>query len=76
MRIFLGTHSYVILKEFDLQAKSSDAVRYFAMERTEAGTIAHATDDYSQLMPSPISEQLDRLYDLELTRAMGRKRRS
>ena len=75
VQIFLATHSYVILKEFDLQAEASDAVRYFAMERTEAGTVAHATDEYSQLMPNPISEQFDRLYDLELTRSTGRKRR-
>ncbi len=76
VQVFLATHSYVILKEFDLQAESSDAVRYFAMERTEGGTVAHATDDYSQLVPNPISEQFDRLYDLELTRATGRKRRA
>ena len=76
VQIFLATHSYVILKEFDLQAEASDAVRYFALETTENGTVAHATEDYAELMPNPIAEQFDRLYDLELTRATGRKRRA
>ena len=76
VQIFLATHSYVILKEFDLQAAASDAVRYFALETTENGTVARATDDYAELSPNPIAEQFDRLYDLELTRATGRKRRA
>lgn len=74
VQIFLATHSYVILKEFDLQARVADTVRYFALERSESGTVVHPTDDYSLLAPNPISEQFDRLYDLELTRATGRRR--
>ncbi|MBC8142342.1 MAG: ATP-binding protein, partial [Armatimonadetes bacterium] len=76
VQVFLATHSYVILKEFDLQAETTDAVRYFALEHTENGTVAHATDTYADLAPNPIAEQFDRLYDLELTRATGRKRRA
>ncbi len=76
VQIFLATHSYIILKELDLQAHPSDTVRYFGMERTENGTVAHATDDYSQLQPNPISDQFDSLYDRELDRSVGKRRRA
>ena len=73
VQVFLATHNYVILKEFDLQAEASDAVRYFALEATANGTVAHAAEDYTEIAPNAIAEQFDRLYDLELTRATGEK---
>lgn len=70
VQVFLATHSYVILKELDLQSEAIGAeVGYFAFERTENGTIVHRADSYAALHPNPISEQFDRLYDLELSRA-------
>jgi hypothetical protein len=75
VQIFVATHSYVILKEFDLQAKPDDSLRYFALERTENGTQVHPADNYADLSPNLIAEQFDRLYDMELTRATGRKRK-
>lgn len=76
VQVFLATHSYVILKELDLQSESiGEEVLYFAFERTENGTIIHQTDDYTQLSPNPISEQFNRLYDMELSRVTGKRRR-
>ena len=74
VQIFLATHSYVILKELDLQALAADDVRYFALESTPEGTTVEMTSDYAQLHPNPIAEQFDSLYDRELTRATGRRR--
>ena len=74
VQIFLSTHSYVILKEFDLQAREDDLVRYFALEASPDGTKVNATEDYTQLSPNPIAEQFDFVYDRELTRATGRPR--
>ena len=75
VQIFLATHSYVILKELDLQALAADDVRYFALESTPEGTTVEMTSDYAQLHPNPIAEQFDSLYDRELTRATGRRRK-
>jgi hypothetical protein len=75
IQVFLATHSYVILKELDLQATESDNVRYFGFERGEDGTTANATDDFTALNPNPILDQYDSLYDRELTRSTGRNRR-
>jgi ABC-type hemin transport system ATPase subunit len=70
VQVFLATHSFVILKELDLQSEAAGApVRYFAFAPTDNGTTIHAADDYALLHPNPISEQFDRLYDLELARA-------
>ncbi len=74
VQVFLATHSYVILKELDLQTRKGDSVRYFAFQRGEEGTTVNATDDFSLLKPNPILDQYDSLYDRELTRSTGRNR--
>lgn len=74
IQVFIATHSYVILKELDLQAGKEDNVRYFGFQKSEEGTTVNHTDDFALLEPNPILEQYDRLYDLELTRATGRNK--
>ncbi len=75
IQVFIATHSYVILKELDLQAGKADNVRYFGFHKSEEGTTVNHTDDFALLEPNPILEQYDRLYDMELTRSTGRNKR-
>ena len=74
VQVFLATHSYVILKEIDLQTRKEDTVRYFAFQGGEEGTTINATEDFALLTPNPMLEQYDSLYDRELTRSTGRNR--
>lgn len=74
VQIFLATHSYVILKELDLQASKKDNILYFGFQPGKEGTTVSSTDDFALLKPNPILEQYDSLYDRELTRATGRNR--
>jgi len=74
IQVFLATHSYVILKELDLQTRKGDAVRYFAFQPGAEGTTVNATNDFALLKPNPILDQYDSLYDRELTRSTGRNR--
>ena len=74
IQVFLATHSYIILKELDLQAQKEDAVRYFAFQPSADGTTISATEDFALLMPNPIMDQYASLYDRELTRSTGRSR--
>ena len=74
IQVFIATHSYVILKELDLQSKPTDSVRYFAFQPNVDGTTVAAFDDFALLEPNPILEQYDSLYDRELTRSTGRNR--
>ena len=72
IQVFLATHSYVILKELDLQAKATDSLCYFALQRSADGTTVNPTDDFDSLNPNPILEQYNSLYDRQLTRSTGR----
>ncbi len=74
VQVILATHSYVILKELDLQADSSASIRYFGFARGENGTTIAPADDLSALRPNPILDQYDSLYDRELTRSTRRPR--
>jgi len=74
VQVFLATHSYVILKELDLQTKREDTVRYFAFQPGADGTTVMATEDLSLLAPNPILDEYASLYDRELTRSTGRNR--
>ena len=74
VQVFLATHSYVILKELDLQTKREDTARYFAFQAGADGTTVMATEDLSLLAPNPILDEYASLYDRELTRATGRSR--
>ena len=74
VQVFFATHSYVILKELDLQTRKGDAVRYFALHPGEGGTTVNATNEFALLRPNPILDQYDSLYDRELTRSTGRNR--
>ncbi len=56
VQVFLATHSYVILKELDLQVKATDSLRYFALQRDANGTTANPTDEFTQLRPNSILE--------------------
>ncbi len=74
VQIVLATHSYVILKELDLQARKEDDVRYFAFEMEDSGTRIHETSDFTQIAPNKILEQYSSLYDRELTHSLRRNR--
>lgn len=75
VQVFLATHSYVILKELDLQATEKDDIRFFSFQPGEQGTIVSSTDEFTSLQPNAILDQYNSLYDRELTRATGRNRR-
>ena len=75
VQVFITTHSYVILKELDLQTTGDDAVRYFSLHGTgKDGTRVTSTDDFTELTPNTILDEYGSLFDRELTRTTGRGR--
>ncbi|HLK58078.1 MAG TPA: AAA family ATPase [Chthonomonadaceae bacterium] len=74
VQVFLTTHSYVILKELDLQATTQDSVRYFSLQGSKGGTQITVADEFTALKPNPILQQYGSLYDRDLARAAGRSR--
>ncbi len=74
VQVFLATHSYVILKELDLQATQEDAVAYFSLESGNEGTIVHTSDSFTSLKPNAILEHFGSLYDRDISRATRRRK--
>lgn len=72
-QVFLTTHSYIILKELELQKTKQDSLRLFAMERSkrDGSVTPHIADAYNELTPNLIADQFERIYDLEIDRALG-----
>ena len=72
VQVFLSTHNYVLLKEFDLRQKKGDAIRYLSLFRDESGTVtSHASDSYLGIDPNAIASTFSHLYDRELQRSLG-----
>ena len=63
VQIFLATHSYVILKELEVQATKQDSLRFFALGATPQGSVVHQADRYLDLQPNKIEQQYSELYD-------------
>lgn len=72
-QIFLATHSYIILKELELQKREEDSLRIFAMAKNEkVGSVTpHPAASYAELSPNLIASQFERIYDLEIDRVIG-----
>ena len=71
VQIFLATHNYFILKELDLQRTAEDSLRMFALERNKDGSVkVHPAETYLELKPNLIATQFDRIYDMQVERAL------
>lgn len=72
VQVFLTTHNYVLLKEFDLRRQENDSVRYISLYRDESkAVVAHASDTYTDIDPNAIAATFSSLYDRELKRNLG-----
>jgi len=64
VQIFLATHSYIILREIEVQSSPTDEVRFFALDSTaEHGTKVNVAATYLDIRPNPIERQYASLYD-------------
>jgi AAA15 family ATPase/GTPase len=72
VQVFLTTHNYVLLKEFDLRQKEGDVIRYLSLYRDEQkAVVANASDSYTGIDPNAIAGTFSDLYDRELMRSLG-----
>lgn len=72
VQIFVATHDYVTLKEFDLQAENDDAIQYHSLYRDQDKKISVAsTSRYLELNPNAIDESLSSLLSREIEKSMG-----
>lgn len=72
VQVFLSTHNYVLLKEFDLRKQKDDQIRYLSLFRDESGSVsAQASDSYLGVDPNAIAGTFNDLYDREIKRSLG-----
>lgn len=72
VQIFLTTHNYVLLKEFDLRKQKDDAIRYLSLFRDKSGAVtSNASDSYLGVDPNAIASTFSDLYDREIKRGLG-----
>jgi len=73
VQIFLTTHDYVILKEFDLQCKPVDNILYHSLFRSnESSDIeVDTTNDYLNITPNAIDDTFGDIVDQEIKKSMG-----
>lgn len=71
VQIFLTTHNYVLLKEFDLRKKREDLVRYVSLFKDDSEfVVSHASDTYQGVHPNTIIDTFADLYNRDITRAL------
>ena len=74
VQIFLTTHDYVILKEFDLQTTKGDLILYHSLYRNEKkGEIeVNSTDSFLTIQPNAIDDTFGNIVDREIGKSMGK----
>lgn len=74
VQIFLTTHDYSVLKEFDLQISKADKVSFHSLYRNkETGEIEVASsNDYLSISPNVIDDTYGSFVDREIEKSMGR----
>lgn len=71
IQIFLATHSYIMLRELDVQSRKTDTLRYFALSRTNDGVTVSQADSYLDIAPNPIERQYADLYDRSIAKRLN-----
>jgi ABC-type ATPase involved in cell division len=72
VQVFLTTHNYVLLKEFDLRKRNDDRILYLSLFRDESeAVVAKASDNYPGIDPNAIAATFSDLYDREIKRSLG-----
>ncbi len=72
IQVFSATHSYVVLREFDLQRAPDDQVRYFNLRRDgTTGITSVFGDEYLDIVPNEVADAYADVYDLMVERSLG-----
>jgi ABC-type ATPase involved in cell division len=72
VQVFITTHNYNLLKEFDLQVQPQDHVQFHSLFRDAKRDVRVASfERYEQLQPNAIDDTLGALADREIRQQMG-----
>lgn len=72
VQVFVTTHNYNLLKEFDLQLEAQDRVLFHSLYRDDERNVQAASfKRYEDLQPNSIDDTLGALTDREIRQQMG-----
>lgn len=72
VQLFISTHNYSLLKEFDLQKSATDKLLFHSLYRDGTGLIkADSFTDYDALTPNAIDDAFAGMVDREIQQSMG-----
>lgn len=73
VQVFIATHDYVFLREFDLQATGDDTIVFHSLYKDSAGDdiCCKTVDLYGNIDPNPIDMAFNSIIERELAREMG-----
>ena len=71
VQIFITTHDYVLLKEFDLAAISSDNVLYHTLYKENDVVRCASTSVMDEMSPNAIDDTFARLLDTEIQKGLS-----
>jgi ABC-type Mn2+/Zn2+ transport system ATPase subunit len=72
VQVFVTTHNYNLLKEFDLQLEAKDQALFHSLYRDEQRNVQVASfTRYEELQPNAIDDTLGQLADREIRQQMG-----
>jgi len=75
VQIFIATHSYVLLKEFDLNLDRTDKILFHSLSKTANGNIdIKTTKNYLEIDPNVIQKTYLGLYEKDLQKTYGAKK--
>lgn len=74
VQIFLATHNYFVLKEFDLRRNAGDEIGYHSLYHDpDTGEIrCQTTGDFDLIEPNIAVDTMESIYDREVERALDR----
>ena len=73
VQVFLSTHNFEVLKEFDLQLKQSDQILFHSLFRDPATNriACSSTKEYAKISPNTIDDTFGSFIDRDIQRAVG-----
>lgn len=73
IQIFVATHNYVLLKEIELQRSQTIPTKFYSFHRADENSDIMVSDGdcISDLATNPIVESYLKLFDKEMSRALG-----
>jgi predicted ATPase len=73
VQIFIATHDYVLLKEFDLQAQEEDKIAFHSLYRSKLSDEIEVstTSNYLDISPNVIDDTFGGFIDREIEKSMG-----